>query len=75
MRTFRMMAAALIAASGIATAHAETPLKIGFIGEFSGPQGALGQDQYDGFMMVVERNGGKLGGVPVEIIKEDTQLK
>ncbi|MGQ0651682.1 MAG: ABC transporter substrate-binding protein [Betaproteobacteria bacterium] len=50
-------------------------MKIGFIGELSGPQGALGQDQYDAFMLVVERNGGRLGGVPVQVIKEDTQLK
>jgi branched-chain amino acid transport system substrate-binding protein len=26
-------------------------------------------------MMVVERNGGKLGGVPVQVIREDSQLK
>ena len=66
----------LIAAAALATsAAAQQPLKIGFIGELSGPQGALGQDQYDAFMLVVERNGGKLGGVPIEIIKEDTQLK
>jgi hypothetical protein len=51
------------------------PIKIGFMAEMSGPQGALGQDQYDALMLVVERNGGKLGGVPVEIIKEDSQLK
>jgi branched-chain amino acid transport system substrate-binding protein len=43
--------------------------------ELSGPQGALGQDQYDAFMMVVERNGGKLGGTPVQILREDSQLK
>jgi branched-chain amino acid transport system substrate-binding protein len=35
----------------------------------------LGQEQYDGFMLAVERNGGKLGGVPVQILKEDSQLK
>jgi len=57
-------------------AHAaQQPIKIGFVGELSGPQGALGQDQYDGFMLLVERNGGKLGGYPVEILKEDSQLK
>jgi branched-chain amino acid transport system substrate-binding protein len=60
------------AAAGV---YAQAPIKIGFMAELSGPQGALGQDQYDAFMMVVERNGGKLGGVPVEIIKEDSQLK
>ena len=57
------------------TAHAQAPVKIGFIAELSGPQGALGQDQYDAFMLVVQANGGKLGGVPVEILKEDSQLK
>ncbi|MCL4181819.1 MAG: ABC transporter substrate-binding protein [Burkholderiaceae bacterium] len=57
------------------SAPAQTPVKIGFIGELSGPQAVLGQDQYDGFMMLVERNGGKLGGVSVQVIKEDTQLK
>ncbi len=30
---------------------------------------------YDAFMLVVERNGGKLGGVPVQILREDSQLK
>ena len=63
---------ALLTGAGVS---AQTPLKIGFLGELSGPQGALGQDQYDGFMLVVERNGGKLGGIPVQVIKEDTQLK
>ncbi|MDB5804703.1 MAG: transporter substrate-binding protein [Betaproteobacteria bacterium] len=65
-------AASLLAATA---AHAQSPLKIGFIATLSGPAGALGQDQYDAFMMVVEANGGKLGGVPVQILKEDDQLK
>ncbi len=69
-----LLAAGLVAAGFIAApAHAQ--LKIGFMAELSGPQGALGQDQYDAFMMVVEANGGKLGGVPVQILKEDSQLK
>jgi branched-chain amino acid transport system substrate-binding protein len=56
-------------------ADAQQPIKIGFVAELSGPQGALGQDQYDAFMLVVERNGGRLGGVPVQILKEDSQLR
>src|SRR6266568_9171079 len=70
-RLVTLVAAALVAAP----LYAQTPVKIGFMAELSGPQGALGQDQYDAFMMVVEQNGGKLGGVPVQIIKEDSQLK
>ena len=72
-KTTRIVALALAATA--ATAFAQAPLRIGFMAELSGPQGALGQDQYDAFMMVVERNGGKLGAVPVQVIKEDSQLK
>lgn len=50
-------------------------VKIGFIGTLSGPGAALGQDQYDAFMLSIEQKGGKLGGVPVTVIKEDDQLK
>ena len=56
-------------------AAAQTPVKIGFIAELSGPQEPIGKDQYDAFMLVVDRNGGKLGGVPVQIIRQDSQLK
>ena len=56
-----ILAAAVIGLAA-STAAAQSPIKIGFMAELSGPQGALGQDQYDAFMLVVERNGGKLGG-------------
>ncbi len=68
-----LLAGLLVGAAAVAGAQA--PIKIGFMAELSGPQGALGQDQYDAFMLVVEQNGGKLGGVPVQILKEDSQLK
>jgi branched-chain amino acid transport system substrate-binding protein len=58
-----------------APVYSQAPVKIGFVGELSGPQGVIGQEQYDAFMLVVQRNGGKLGGVPVEVLKEDSQLK
>ncbi len=67
-----LFALALVGASAV---QAQAPIKIGFVAELSGPQGALGQDQYDAFMMVVQANGGRLGGVPVEILREDSQLK
>jgi branched-chain amino acid transport system substrate-binding protein len=76
--TLRSAALALtVAALGGAQAQAPAPapIKIGFMAELSGPQGALGQDQYDAFMLVVERNGGRLGGVPVQILREDSQLR
>ena len=50
-------------------------VKIGFMGTLSGPAGALGQDQYDAFMLGIEHLGGKLGGATVQVVKEDDQLK
>jgi branched-chain amino acid transport system substrate-binding protein len=57
-----------------ATAQAQQ-VKIGFLGTLSGPAGALGQDQYDAFMLGIEHAGGKLGGATVQVIREDDQLK
>jgi len=71
--TRAMLFAAALAAG--ATVQAQEPVRIGFLAELSGPQGVLGQDQYDGFMLAVERSGGKLGGVPVQVFREDSQLK
>lgn len=62
-------------ALGTAPALSQAPLKIGFIGVLSGPQGPVGQDQYDGFMLHVEASGNRLGGVPVQILREDDQNK
>jgi len=57
------------------SATAQQPIKIGFVSSLSSSLGALGQDMHDAFMLVVERNRGRLGGVPVQILVEDDQLK
>lgn len=56
------------------SAHA-APVKIGFLSTFSGPGATLGIDQYDGFMLAVEQEGGRLGGTEISIIKEDDEMK
>lgn len=61
------------AALCLSAAHAE--VKIGFTGPLSGPVAAVGQDQYDGFMLGIETLGKKLGGEAVTVIREDDQLK
>ena len=75
---FQKLNLALTAAAltlGAATAgNAQTPIKIGYINTFSGPIALLGQDMYDVFMLKIEHNNGKLGGVPVQIFKPDDQL-
>jgi len=54
-------------------AHAD--VTIGFSGPLSGPVAAVGQDQYDGFMLGIEQLGSKLGGQNVKVLREDDQLK
>lgn len=79
MREMHNLAHPLLAALTLCCAHAvaqaQEPIRIGFLGELSGPQASVGREQYDGLMLLIERNGGKLGGVPVVVIKEDSQLK
>lgn len=50
-------------------------VKVGFTGALSGPAAGLGQDQYDGFMLALEKLGGTLGGQSTTVIKEDDQVK
>lgn len=77
-KTFPMIRSAsgalLIAALTLGGA-ASAQLKVGFMATLSGPAAALGQDMYDGFMLGLEHSGGKFGGVEVEVIREDDQLK
>ena len=69
------LAASALSLSLVAAAHAQDPIKIGFMGELSGPAAAVGQDMLDGFNLLLEEQGGKLGGYPIELIREDSQLK
>ena len=71
-KAFAMLAAALFAA---APAHAAERVKIGFASTLSGPSAALGVDIRDAFMLVVKMNGGKLGGLPAEVLIGDDQFK
>ena len=56
-------------------AMAQTPIKIGFISTFSGPQAAIGEDMRRSVDLAKEHLGGKMGGKPFEIIYEDDQFK
>jgi branched-chain amino acid transport system substrate-binding protein len=71
-RTLVLASVLLLLASSAAAADR---VKVGFIATFSGPIGLIGQHMFDGFMLGVEHAGGKLGGLPTEVIKEDDQLK
>jgi len=67
-----MLAIGIVFNNGV---FAQESVKIGFVGTFSGTGAAFGEDMYDGFMLPIERNGGKLGGVPVQVIRKDSEFK
>jgi branched-chain amino acid transport system substrate-binding protein len=67
--------AAALSAALWGPALAADKVKIGFVSTLSGPSSALGIDIRDGFLLAVKLNGGKLGGLPAEVIINDDQFK
>jgi branched-chain amino acid transport system substrate-binding protein len=69
---------ATCAALAVATAPAvaqQKSIKIGFVSTFSGPVAAIGNDMRNSFELALDHHGRKLGGIPVEVIYEDDQVK
>jgi len=60
-------------ASGVAAAEDE--IKIGYMATMSGPAASLGIDILDGFKLGLKHCGDKLGGLPVDLVVGDDQLK
>lgn len=72
---FKKTVVAALVAGAMMSAHADDKVKIGFVSTLSGPAAALGTAVLDGFNLALKKNGGKLGGVPVEMIVQDDQSK
>src|SRR5829696_5764861 len=71
-------ALAAIAAAPILSQQAlaqQKTIKIGFISSFSGPVAAIGTDMRNSFELGLDHLGRKIGGLPVEVIYEDDQIK
>ena len=75
MTFVRSILSAVFALGAMAAAETQAQVKIGMVTTLSGPAGYLGQDIRDAFMLAVEREGGKLGGVPVQVLIEDDGLR
>jgi branched-chain amino acid transport system substrate-binding protein len=58
-----------------ASAQAADKVKVGFVSTLSGPSAALGVDIRDAFQLAIKLNGGKLGGLPAEVLIADDQFK
>jgi branched-chain amino acid transport system substrate-binding protein len=71
----RTILASAFIASLSAPAAAQTSIKVGFVGTFSGPTAIMGTDMRDAFELALDHLGRKMAGTSVEVIYEDDQQK
>jgi len=73
--SLRLGAFSLVAAATLLAgpAWAADKVKIGLLSTLSGPGSGLGIDIRDGFQLALKHSGGKLGGLPAQIIVVDDQ--
>ncbi len=74
---FKAIRLTLTAAAAVtlfsSTAIAADKVKVGLLSTLSGPGAGLGVDIRDGFNLALKHSGGKLGGLPAEVIVADDQ--
>jgi branched-chain amino acid transport system substrate-binding protein len=77
-----MMKKALLAAALTALALGTSPawaqadkIRLGFMTTMSGPIATLGKEQEMGLDLALKKLGNKLGGIPVEVSKEDSRMQ
>lgn len=69
----KWIAALVPLAFAAASAGAAERVKVGFLSTLSGPGAGLGVDIQDGFRLALKSTGGKLGGLPAELLVVDDQ--
>jgi len=74
-RSARLFALALAMLAALPAMAADKVIKIGYVNTFSGPAGVLGKQYRDAVDLAMEQLGGKMGGIPVQVIYGDDQLK
>jgi branched-chain amino acid transport system substrate-binding protein len=74
---FKRTLIAVLAAASLSSGAWGAPdvIKIGFINTLSGPAAAYGEEMLNAYQLALEERGGKLGGIPVDLIVGDDQSK
>jgi branched-chain amino acid transport system substrate-binding protein len=70
-----LLALMLVSIFFVGPTFAVDPVKIGMITTLSTKAGYLGEEVRDAFKLAIEQEGGKLGGVPVELLVDDDGRK
>jgi branched-chain amino acid transport system substrate-binding protein len=71
VRAIRLLSAVVLVAI-VEGASAQAPVKIGLIGEFTGPFADYGTQMYNGIKAYLKQNGDVFGGRKVEFVVKDT---
>lgn len=71
MKTFALM---LLLVATNAVAQSADRIRIGFMTTLSGPLATLGKEQEMGLDLALKQLGGRIGGIPVEVFKEDSRM-
>jgi branched-chain amino acid transport system substrate-binding protein len=66
------LAAGALAVAG--AAHGADRVRVGFLSTMTGPSGFFGTDARDGFNLLVKSKGGRLGGLPADVVVADDQV-
>src|ERR1043166_419460 len=75
MKRILLAATALTLLASVPVPAQQKTVKIGFISTFSGPTAVIGNDMRNSFELALDHLGRKMGGLPVEVIYEDDQIK
>lgn len=75
LRARAWLAAACAAVCCTVAAAPAKEVKVGLVTTLSGPGAALGNEIRDGFNLALQHTGGKLGGLPAQVLVADDQQK
>jgi branched-chain amino acid transport system substrate-binding protein len=68
-----LLAGCLVFCASAAQAQIPPSIKLGLILSFSGPLNVVGAEEKRGFDVAMDQLGGKLGGIPVEVVQGDSK--
>lgn len=77
MKTTALLSSLVATLLIAAEVHAQPAdkIRLGFMTTLSGPIATLGKEQEMGLDLALKQLGGKIGGIPVEVFKEDSRMQ
>ncbi|MES2191824.1 MAG: ABC transporter substrate-binding protein [Pseudomonadota bacterium] len=74
MKALKVLTICTLLGAALAVHAQNKTVKVGFLSTLSGPTAAIGTDVRDGLQLFLKSKGGKLGGLPAELIITDDAL-